>query len=582
MDLINVQLLFQQGLFEIPNYQRGYAWGKKQIEDLIEDLEYAQKQSVKQHFTGSITVLQKKDEKGDEKVKVIFPKKFKIFEVVDGQQRLTTFSIFTYCIYNRLKKLGLTDDKSSDILKNVIYDKTSILELNDDCNDFYKKYIITGGIEQLPKDTTTLSNKSQMNLAEAKKQITRYLDTKRNINQVEDIYITLVNKFNVNFDILEDDCEVGIVFETMNNRGLSLKQIDKVKNYLIFLCSRMQNTQLSKHINTSFGEIFKNLMNVSHTTTTEDEFLRYSYIIYEGLYKESDIHNEIKTSLFPKNNSTLFDKVSPQKIKDYVDFLTDISDTYSIVFNSDVKNIQVKQVLDKILFLGNLTNIAPLLIVIFKKHQNGKMNDKILIELLQIIEIFLFRVYHIAKKRSDSAQTALYQLAFEFHNRSGKSNGEVKNEIKELLKKNNGDDEDFKKNLDADNFYINKSPQSIAYLFYEWECFKHNDTKSQFALLQFNEFEKAVNSLKLAIEHIEPQAPQNRKPLSFVHKVDNLTITFENSKLSNNEFNAKKAIYRHSKLIVENELATYENWTKDEIKNRTKTLIQFALKRWKI
>ncbi len=126
-----------------------------------------------------------------------------------------------------------------------------------------------------------------MNLAEAKKQITRYLDTKKNINQVQDIYITLIDKFNVNFDILEDDYEVGIVFETVNNRGLPLKQIDKVKNYLIFLCSRTQNTELSKHINTSFGVIFKNLMRVSHTTTTEDEFLRYSYIIYKGIYKEA-------------------------------------------------------------------------------------------------------------------------------------------------------------------------------------------------------------------------------------------------------------------------------------------------------
>ncbi len=138
MDLINVQSLFQQGLFEIPNYQRGYSWGKKQIEDLIEDLEYTQKQSVKHHFTGSITVLQQKDDKGQDKVKVVFPKKFKIFEVVDGQQRLTTFSIFIYCIYNRLIKLGLPHDKSNDILKNVTYNGTAILELNDDSNDFTK------------------------------------------------------------------------------------------------------------------------------------------------------------------------------------------------------------------------------------------------------------------------------------------------------------------------------------------------------------------------------------------------------------------------------------------------------------
>ena len=209
MDLISVQLLFQQGMFEIPNYQRGYAWGKKQIEDLIEDLEYAQKITVKHHYTGSITLLPQKDDKGQDVVKVIFPKRFKVFEVVDGQQRLTTLSIFIFCIYNRLKKLGLTEDKLNDILKNIIYDDTPILELNNDCNDFYREYILQGSIENLPKDTSTLSNKSQMNLADAKKQITRYLDTIAKINLVQELYITLVNKFKLNFDILDDDCEVG-------------------------------------------------------------------------------------------------------------------------------------------------------------------------------------------------------------------------------------------------------------------------------------------------------------------------------------------------------------------------------------
>ena len=72
----------------IPLYQRNYAWGKEQIEALIQDIcEAYERDKEGNYYIGSLVVLRRHN--GD-------------YEVIDGQQRLTTLSLLT-------KILGLTN-----------------------------------------------------------------------------------------------------------------------------------------------------------------------------------------------------------------------------------------------------------------------------------------------------------------------------------------------------------------------------------------------------------------------------------------------------------------------------------------
>ena len=79
MDLITVQAFFQQGMFNIPNYQRGYAWQQQQVKEFLEDLIDATEGSVREHYTGTITII----EKGH---KEVFPKNFKLFDVFEDRK----------------------------------------------------------------------------------------------------------------------------------------------------------------------------------------------------------------------------------------------------------------------------------------------------------------------------------------------------------------------------------------------------------------------------------------------------------------------------------------------------------------
>ena len=99
-DVSNVRLsqLFNQKCFRIPNYQRGYAWGESQLNDLWDDIMDIQKHGLgfRPHYTGAIT-LQQIDASD------LTPAELKLstsgmeyFNVVDGQQRLTTLLLLLF------------------------------------------------------------------------------------------------------------------------------------------------------------------------------------------------------------------------------------------------------------------------------------------------------------------------------------------------------------------------------------------------------------------------------------------------------------------------------------------------------
>lgn len=84
------ELLNGQATYEIPMYQRNYAWGQAEIEQLIQDVSDSQAFSVgsaRQYYIGTLVVFRKADDASGRP----------IYEVIDGQQRLTTlFLLATY------------------------------------------------------------------------------------------------------------------------------------------------------------------------------------------------------------------------------------------------------------------------------------------------------------------------------------------------------------------------------------------------------------------------------------------------------------------------------------------------------
>ena len=113
-ELQSLSVLFQNRLFRIPDYQRGYAWKHEQLADFWEDL--LNLHEDRYHYTGllSLKAVNRGDVKTWQGDEWLLDNGFKPFHVVDGQQRLTTFSILMYEILVFVQALPDNHDKTED------------------------------------------------------------------------------------------------------------------------------------------------------------------------------------------------------------------------------------------------------------------------------------------------------------------------------------------------------------------------------------------------------------------------------------------------------------------------------------
>src|SRR4051812_49698832 len=105
--------LFKEKLFRIPDYQRGYAWQPAQFKDFWEDL--VNLSEGRTHYTGVLMLKQiPKVHKSDNEYWLVEDHSYKLYHIVDGQQRLTTFVIFLQAFVEFVKTLPANRDRPDD------------------------------------------------------------------------------------------------------------------------------------------------------------------------------------------------------------------------------------------------------------------------------------------------------------------------------------------------------------------------------------------------------------------------------------------------------------------------------------
>jgi hypothetical protein len=614
--LVPIQDVFGTNIYQIPDYQRGYAWEETQIKDLLEDLENVE--NGKTHYTGTMVIV-----KNGEKRQA--GESFAVYDVIDGQQRLSTIVILLHCLheeFEEIDKKAIGEDKIEEYgepmeISQNICDKYIItgnlyrLILNEDSNCYFINHIITDARSEGINKT---ENRSQENLKNAKHVIKSYFHDKRGFfnddeaffEYLSDLKLKITNSLIVNKYEVESDAEAGVIFEVMNDRGKPLSQADKIKNYLIYLAYKIENTELARMINNYWGTIFRNLM--ASKRSNDDDFLRYHWITYTNEYKEYDIHRRIKKEIRLKdeNGLRIEDDELEKKVRDYI---TDIKEASNIflelnqpdngnAFSDDTyRNFsQINEIKDTISKFHRLRNIATFYPLFMSARRVFKDKPQYFLDILRLSEIFTFRVYIIGNRRSNTKQATFYRLAFKLHElrHDAESNKDEKfsetiNEIVGAISWHGADDY-FKENLQNSRLYNDIQSHEIKYFFFELEKYKAKELNEEFGL-NWKDIEK-----KAQIEHIWPQKPrgfdhwseeEKEEHSKHVHKLGNLTITGWNQTLSNKdfwseeEFDTKRPIYGKSNLRVQRELEKYNKWGVDQIIKRERELVDFALEKWK-
>ena len=249
--LHSLSWVFDKKIYRIPDYQRGYSWGEGQLKDLWNDLLYLD--DDRNHYTGLLSVEPMDYEKA--------PEGYQAYQVVDGQQRLTTCLIL---LNELLRKAEEMDCQSAvlgsmpvqDIRSKYIAcpqwpgDVNGVLFLDylvDNETSQYFRYRILGiGGFREPTENLYIRNLEKAKTFFSGKINELCNNTEESKHELERLFNKLTGHLTFNFFVIPGDNAVYEVFESMNNRGKPLSHLEILKNRLLYLTTLYNEQQLQR------------------------------------------------------------------------------------------------------------------------------------------------------------------------------------------------------------------------------------------------------------------------------------------------------------------------------------------------
>ena len=208
------------------------------------------------------------------------------------------------------------------------------------------------------------------------------------------------------FNIHEiDDYDVFVAFETMNNRGKKLTNLELLKNKLIYLTTlypeskldKMDKENLRKQINDTWKEVYFQLGRNEKTPLSDDDFLRAHWIVYFAYSRRKGddyIHfllNKFSAkNIFEKKTVAVADdSLTVVSDTDY-DSDTDIEDESGEVETVEVSKLEPGEILD---YVNSLKDMAKYWYDTFFPFQSENLSDdeKVWVDRLNRIGIGHFR-----------------------------------------------------------------------------------------------------------------------------------------------------------------------------------------------
>ena len=573
------QLLPSDWLFEIPIYQRGYAWEKENLRDLWDDLYYL---GDREHYFGTLLL-----KKADPPTIRDGLKTFDRFEVIDGQQRLTTTLILLRELISQMKELGdeeIGDQVSKLEADYIVYRSLYKLTIGGEDAFYFHNSILAGKSAAGPE--TPVQERLQKAQTFFRDQLNRQRE------QGQDKYLDFLVEFKNRIDrlqvmlyIVPSNAEAVRMFETVNDRGRPLTNLEKTKSilmyasYLVVDDHQILETRLSE-LNDHFSKIYGCFKDIEEGVGLRDagEIQRYHHIM-SSRWTDSHKHMRLLKDLLMRKS-----REDPEDcgayIPTYTRDLRNAFDTMRDIAKRRQEQSELGSTIDRLFLLERMANLYPLLIAAWQRFGKDSQRQ----EILRLFEAFVFRVYRVVGYRSHTGRSSLNALAYQVH----RDNLTVADFLQRLRQLNLDyvNDDTFRRHLSATHCYPNLRTRTIKYLLAEYEMKLRTDAGERLSLNL-----PQILSPEYETEHILPQHPvgglgqeEAAAHEEIVHRLGNLTIASKNwnRRMGNRPFDEKKTYYCDSSLRVQRDLETCEQWNESSIQERGAKIIDFAMRRWQI
>ena len=616
--LLSLSEIFNNKIFRIPDFQRGYSWEERQLEDFWEDIQNLSPNKI--HYIGLLTV---EPIKKDEIINVekwkddlwLLKKGMSAYYVIDGQQRLTTLIILLHEILRTFKDdEGINFGQKSEWIDRFLYRSYNQIyksfvfgyEKDNPSDEYFKTKILEQDSSAADKYPETLYT---ANLMFAKEYFAKKLkDLSKECK--EEIFDKAVNRLKFNYYEIDDSLDVYVTFETMNNRGKDLSHLELLKNRLIYLSTLLHEDdetkeRFRKDINETWKTIYEYLGKNKENPLDDDVFLFNHWVMYFTYDRsQSDVYAEFLLKKKFTSKNVLCGNISIEDIKAYIDSLSKCVKQWFYIFNIQYSNFsdKIKGHIHKLERVG-WGAFPPMIMAVFTKERN----EELIWDFLDACERFNFLVFAVSHRSSNTQNSNLYRKAREYYIGNldletlihdiyfltdGEENGNYygwfdlerfRNHINELFSKN-----------DREGFY---SWSGLRYFLYEYELYLQDNANTKVTWEDFNKRKKEET-----IEHIYPQSATdiywkkrfgNLKPTEkrlYLNSLGNLLLLSrsKNSKLQNYDFDKKKCLQSkdgkdigyYNGSYSEIEVSKRAEWTTKEIIGRGLSMLQFMEERW--
>jgi hypothetical protein len=575
-------------VFQIPKYQREYAWSKDQWEDLFNDL--MDEASVDGHFLGSIIAINHTQDALTESV----------LELVDGQQRITTLTLFLLAVYVELQEIkdSLDDDEMADLsnlrrmltLKNPIRPRVRLQRQNNNNDDFLVIFKEAG----LGVTAPNVSNVGNRRIKRSYKYFQKAMNERFENSELDrkdfllDVFARIKRAILITLEV-ESHADAFVLFESLNNRGLSLSPIDLIKNALLAKADRDQGIDVDEAYQS--WELW--LENLGPEYVDQERFFRQFYNAFK-------IHWSLSVPNVPVATRTKLINVYEVMIKgDYESFIERVdvaSDAYARIIGRSESSKGSSPLDQALQDLGRAQGASTYILLMFLlvNREQLMLGDKELVRICRFLTKFSIR-----RNLTNSPPT--YELDRIFMNLvekvEGREGDDVYDTIASDLILRSSSDEVLLEALSGPIYeensmvtrYILTTLTTVAMTKEVWVDLWETDAVGE-----------SKTQYRWTIEHIVPQGkkiPDCWKEMlgghdeaqrvldQEVHFLGNLTITAYNATLSNKCFEEKRdrtnadgnfVGYRNG-LEINKELAEADSWTSERILARTGRLAIEAL-----
>jgi Protein of unknown function DUF262/Protein of unknown function (DUF1524) len=537
--------------FQVPIYQRSYAWDKAEVSDFWDDLKHAIDSGEPDYFLGTLVLTPDKTTGRT--------------TIIDGQQRLATTSILLAVLRDVYRERG-EDELADEIQKDYLswFDRRSKereprLVLNEEDDPFFRDLIVEDGKPPKP----TRDSHERLEAAYANLKDCLRLDVGEHGKRGDDRLLMWADYLDEQASVITvtvpTEADAFVIFETLNDRGAPLTLGDLLKNYLF-----MKSGSRLETVKTNWVQALAS-MDLSAENELFITFLRHHWSSTEGAIRERELYSRIKDAISSAAQAVKYTSELTEAAKLYRAITEPGDDHWGEKGFGASARTNVRTLLD----LG-LEQNRPLLLAVMQ-HFTVKEQQKT----LKALVAWSVRGLVVGGIGGGQTERAYCDAAVRVRKGTIKDTKALLKELTAIVPDNREFEDEFARARQT-------KPKIARYIQLALERAKRGDAEPE---LVPNEDAEQVN-----LEHILPRNPTTTEWPQFApedvshwaNRLGNHTLLkkSENANIGNKRWSVKQQILAKSSLTLTKEAGAAQSWDKNAIIARQKRLAKLALKTW--